>query len=76
MKILIGCERSGVVRREFRIRGHEAYSNDLVPADDLSPFHYQCDVMDALEAEEWRHQGTGSICYVFRDCSGNGRSVG
>lgn len=43
----MGMERSGVVREAFRASGHDAYSCDLEPADDGSPYHLQ---MDALEA--------------------------
>lgn len=34
MKVLVACEFSGTVRRAFRARGHEAYSCDLLPAED------------------------------------------
>lgn len=34
MRVLIACEFSGTVRRAFRERGHEAWSCDLLPADD------------------------------------------
>ncbi len=44
MKVLIACEFSGVVRRAFRDRGHDAWSCDLLPAEDGSRFHYQCDL--------------------------------
>ena len=46
MKILIACEFSGMVRNAFRVLGHDAWSCDLLPATDKSPFHYQCDVRD------------------------------
>lgn len=49
MKVLVGCEYSGVVREAFRSRGHDAYSCDLIPADDGSPYHLQCDVLDVLD---------------------------
>ena len=48
MNVLVGCERSGVIREAFRKRGHDAYSCDLVPSDDGSPFHLQMDVRIAL----------------------------
>lgn len=48
MKVLVGCETSGKVREAFRKRGHEAYSCDLLPADDDSPNHFQCDVRALL----------------------------
>ena len=50
MKVLIGCEFSGVVRQAFRDRGHDAWSCDLLPAGDGSQFHIQDDVRDVLDA--------------------------
>jgi len=50
LRVLVACEFSGVVRRAFRDRGHEAWSCDLLPAEDFSPYHYQCDVMQVLGA--------------------------
>lgn len=46
MRVLIGCEFSGVVRRAFRERGHDAYSCDLLPAEDASGFHSIRDVLE------------------------------
>lgn len=37
--VLVACETSGVVRRAFRARGHDAWSLDVLPADDHSEFH-------------------------------------
>src|SRR5512147_1809226 len=34
MRVLIACERSGIVRRAFASRGHTVISVDLMPADD------------------------------------------
>lgn len=48
MNVLVGCEFSGVVREAFRERGHNAWSNDILPAADASPFHIQGDVFEAL----------------------------
>lgn len=48
MRVLVGCESSGVVRRAFRERGHEAWSCDILPADDGSEFHFQCDVLEVI----------------------------
>jgi len=48
MRVLIGCESSGVVREAFRARGHDAYSCDLLPADDRSPWHIQDDVISVI----------------------------
>lgn len=44
MNVLVACEFSGVVREAFRARGHEAWSCDLLPAEDGSQFHYKTDV--------------------------------
>lgn len=49
MKVLIGCECSGVVRRSFRDMGHDAWSCDLKPAEDDSPYHIQGDVLGVLD---------------------------
>lgn len=48
MRILVGCERSGVVREAFRRRSHDAWSCDVVPALDGSPYHLHCDVLEVL----------------------------
>jgi hypothetical protein len=46
VRVLAGCETSGKVREAFRQRGHEAWSCDLLPADDGSEHHIQCDLRD------------------------------
>ena len=51
MNVLIACEYSGVVRTAFRKRGHNAWSCDLLPADDGSEFHFQRDVLELLPVE-------------------------
>lgn len=53
MVVLIGCEYSGVVREAFRQMGHDAWSCDLLPADDESEYHLQCDVFEAIDSREW-----------------------
>jgi hypothetical protein len=52
MKVLVACEFSGVVRRAFRDRGHEAYSCDVLPSLDNSPHHIQKDVTEVLK-QQW-----------------------
>jgi hypothetical protein len=49
MRVLIACEFSGVVRRAFRDCGHDAWSCDLLAAEDKSKFHIQTDVQEVLE---------------------------
>ena len=51
MRVLIGCERSGVVRDAFNARGHNAISCNTEPSDVGGP-HYQGDVRDLL-CEQW-----------------------
>lgn len=48
MKILIACEYSGTVRRAFEARGHDAWSCDLLPAEDGSNRHIVGDVRAVL----------------------------
>lgn len=49
MRVLIACEFSGIVRRAFLDEGHDAWSCDLLPAEDRSNRHIQCDARDILD---------------------------
>ena len=49
MKVLIACESSGTVRSAFRAKGHDAYSCDLLPADDGSPFHFVGNALQIID---------------------------
>lgn len=51
MKVLIACEFSGIVREEFKKRGHDAWSCDLLPTQ-ISGQHIQDDVLKHLN-EGW-----------------------
>ena len=53
MRVLIACEFSGVVRRAFRALGHDAWSCDLLPAEDSSPYHIQTNVIPLLGSRGW-----------------------
>lgn len=48
LRVLIACEFSGVVRRAFATLGHDAWSCDLLPAEDRSNKHITGDVRDIL----------------------------
>jgi hypothetical protein len=48
MRVLIGCEFSGVVRDEFIARGHDAMSCDLLETERPGP-HYVGDVFDVID---------------------------
>lgn len=52
MRVLIGCEYSGTVRNAFLAQGHDAWSCDLLPAEDASNRHIRADVRDLL-LEGW-----------------------
>jgi hypothetical protein len=52
LKVLIGREESGVVRRAFRAAGHNAWSCDLLPARDGGE-HFQMDVIGAITHIRW-----------------------
>jgi hypothetical protein len=56
MRVLVACEFSGVVRREFAAKGHQTLSCDLLPTERLcGPLeeHYQGDIRDVLYAGGW-----------------------
>lgn len=64
LRVLIACERSGAVRRAFRALGHDAWSNDLVPADDGSQYHITGDALEAV-----RHPGGWDLMIGFPPCT-------
>lgn len=50
MRVLVACEESQAVCKEFRRLGHEAYSCDIQPCSGGHPeWHIQDDVMDVLK---------------------------
>ncbi len=53
MKVLIGCEQSGVVRDAFLRAGHDAWSCDLLPSETPSNRHIQGDVRDVIKMDNW-----------------------
>lgn len=53
MKVLVDCEFSGVVREAFRARGHDAWSCDLIPAEDSSEFHIIGDAIETAYGQHW-----------------------
>jgi hypothetical protein len=52
LRVLVGCEFSGIVRDAFIAAGHDATSCDLVPSLRPGP-HYQGDVRDLLKPGRW-----------------------
>jgi hypothetical protein len=49
MRVLVGCEFSGTVRRALRAIGHDAWSCDLLDAADADPHHIKGDVLAVLD---------------------------
>lgn len=49
LRVLVACEFSGVVRRAFRDLGHDAWSCDLLPAEDGSEHHFQGDALALID---------------------------
>jgi hypothetical protein len=53
VRILLACEESQRVTKEFRLRGHEAYSCDILPTSGDNPeWHIQDDVTNHLN-DNW-----------------------
>ncbi len=48
LKVLVGCEFSGIVRNALTACGHEAVSCDLLPSETSGP-HIQGDVLEHLD---------------------------
>lgn len=64
MRVIIGCEFSGVVRDAFSSRGHDAWSCDTEPT--LSPGqHYQEDIFSVLN----RTKGTWDLAIFHPPCT-------
>lgn len=62
MRVLVACEFSGVVRRAFRERGHDAWSCDLLPPEDCDIHHLQGDVA-------WRLNGKWDLMIAHPPCT-------
>lgn len=63
LRVLIGCETSGRMRRAFAARGHDVWSVDLEPAEDGSNRHIIGDVRDHL------HEGWDLLAVMHPPCT-------
>ena len=52
MKVLVACEYSGIVREAFALKGHDAWSCDLLSTDQPSDKHIQGDVLEIIN-NDW-----------------------
>jgi hypothetical protein len=72
MRVLVACEYSGEVRRAFRARGHDAWSIDLLDAEDgppgAVPFHIKGDIRDLFETG-WGAARTWDMILAFPPCT-------
>lgn len=78
MKVLIGFERSGIIRDAFIKRGHDAISCDLEPTKRPGP-HLQCSIWEVLEEPEIYDLGIFHPVCTYLCSSGlhwNGRTPG
>ena len=54
MRVLVGCEYSGIVRDAFLRRGHYALSCDILPTESDAGDHWQGDIFNCLrETDTW-----------------------
>lgn len=63
MRVLVGCEESGTVRDAFLALGHDAWSNDLIPARNGGPHLQMCVTKAITEHGPW------DIIILHYDCT-------
>ncbi len=68
MRILIGMETSGALRRRFQALGHDAISVDLLPAEDDGIGHIVGDVFDVI-ADLWARDWWPDGAIFHPDCT-------
>jgi len=66
MRVLIGCECSGIVRDAFRALGHDAWSCDLKPCEGDDYYHIQGDVLNVMGDYTFR---TWDLIGLHPDCT-------
>lgn len=66
--VFIGMETSGALRRRFRALGIEAYSCDVLPAEDKGEGHIVGDVFDAL-ADMWARNKSPALGIFHPTCT-------
>lgn len=53
LRILLGCETSGIGRRAFAALGHDVWSCDVLPAEDRTNRHIVCDIRGGILEWGW-----------------------
>lgn len=70
MRVLVACEFSGVVRRAFRALGHDAWSLDLLPAEDNDLHHlYDYDLSIGLKFDDLFQRQPWDMMIAFPPCT-------
>lgn len=79
MKILVACEESQAVTKEFRAKGHEAYSCDIIECSGGHPeWHIKADVLPILngncqfettDGEKHNLDGKWDMIIAFPPCT-------
>ncbi len=64
LRVLVGCETSGIARRAFSALGHDAWSCDVLPAEDGSNRHVICDIRDGILTWGW-----DLLCVMHPPCT-------
>jgi hypothetical protein len=76
LRVLVGCETSGVTRNAFQRLGHYAISCDLLPSDDDSDQHIIGDVFDVIDLFKFDiiilHPPCTALCVSGNAHYGNG----
>ena len=80
MKVLVGCECSGVVRDAFIARGHDAWSCDIKPSERPGP-HIQRNILEVIGGGAWdlmiAHPDCTYLCNsgIHWNCRTPGRAI-
>ncbi len=75
MKILIACEESQAVCKEFRKLGHEAFSCDILPCSGGHPeWHIQNDVLNILGKNFWNNNEGWDMMIAHPPCTYTSRA--
>lgn len=53
MRVLIGCEYTGIGQKAFSDAGHDAWSCDLDPTEGDPDKHLQMDIFEAIRSRKW-----------------------
>jgi site-specific DNA-cytosine methylase len=67
MKVLVACEFSGIVRDAFKVKGHDAWSCDLLPTEKPGQ-HVKGDVLNIL-TDSWGDGGRWDLMIAHPPCT-------